>query len=138
MPIRQVLAAARTAAAVIAGPAASEGVGGRIASFPGRSRGMSSLSGRAHIEVRGIDQPGSEPAARELERRLLARGGVLAAEANGVLGYVVITFYPELVGVESRGSEIEQIEPRLGLAGQQFPGTDHPGDHTPALRHGLV
>ncbi|HEY0695570.1 MAG TPA: hypothetical protein VGD71_41855, partial [Kribbella sp.] len=138
MPIRQVLAAARTAAMLIPGATAYEAVRGRIARFPGRSRRISLLSGRAHIEVRGIDQPGSEPAARELERRLLARSGVLAAEANGVLGYVVITFDPELVGVESLVSEIEEIELLLGLAGQQFPGTDHPGDHTPALRHGLV
>src|SRR4051794_35554683 len=98
MPIRQVLAAARTAATLITDPTASEEIRARIARFPGRSRRIFSLSGRAHVEVRGIDQPGAEQVARELERRLLARSGVLAAEANGVLGYVVITFDPALVG----------------------------------------
>jgi cation-transporting ATPase I len=138
MPIRQVLAAARTAASLITGPTAHEAARGPITRFPGRSRRISLLSGRAHIEVRGIDQPGTEPAARELERRLLALSGVLAAEANGVLGYVVITFDPDLVGVESLVGEIEQIEQIVGLAGQRFPSTDHPGDHTPITRHGLV
>ncbi|HEV7898462.1 MAG TPA: HAD-IC family P-type ATPase [Planosporangium sp.] len=104
--------------------------------LPGRRR-MSRRSwvghGRAHIEVRGIDRPGSEVVARHLEEHLKRIHGVHWAEVNAVLGRVVVAFDSGSVSPDDLVDAIEDVEEAHDLDTEGFPKDrpDHPADDEP-------
>ncbi len=98
-------------------------------------------NGRAHVEVRGVDQPGSGHLAEEFEQAVRALPGVHRAWVNAVLGRVVVEYADG--AVDSADGEVDEVpaelvdavaavERRHGLAGEPFPPRpDHPGDVEP-------
>ncbi len=97
--------------------------------------------GHAHIEVRGIDEPGCEELCADVERRLSRLRGVRWAQVNAVLGRVVVVFDPasgptvgDLVGVVEG---VEQIHRRTEA---RFPADrpEHPGDIEPLRRNAIA
>ncbi|MFD2080434.1 cation-transporting ATPase I [Actinopolymorpha cephalotaxi] len=109
-------------------------------------------NGRAHVEVRGVDRPGSGHLAEEFEDAVLALPGVRRAWVNAVLGRVVVEYdggagegaadvlgdVSEVPEEEAPGVPVEvltavaAVERRHGLAGEPFPPRpDHPGDVEP-------
>ncbi|NJC73000.1 cation-transporting P-type ATPase [Planosporangium thailandense] len=111
----------------------------RALPVPGRSR-MSRRSwvgnGRAHIEVRGLDRPGSEAFAKQVEEQLERLHGVHWAEVNAVLGRVVVAFTGDRVDVDDLVDAIEDVEEAHELHTAGFPKSrpEHPADDEPLHR----
>ncbi|MFC7340400.1 HAD-IC family P-type ATPase [Saccharopolyspora griseoalba] len=81
--------------------------------------------GRSHLEVRGVHLPGSEDAAREVERRLAALDGVHSAEVNAVLGRAVITHRPDLPDLDEPARVIGEVESDYGLGDAEVAPRSH-------------
>ncbi|QIZ37654.1 HAD-IC family P-type ATPase [Saccharopolyspora sp. ASAGF58] len=84
--------------------------------------------GRAHVEVRGVHQPGSEDAGERVVRRLEKVPGVAWVEINAAVGRVVIGHDPDLVGIAGLVGAVEDAEAETGLDGEPFAtvSADHP------------
>ncbi|GAA2756916.1 cation-translocating P-type ATPase [Actinopolymorpha rutila] len=106
-------------------------------------------NGRAHVEVRGVDRPGSGRLAEEFEHAVVVLPGVHRAWVNGVLGRVVVEYaegdvpdvlpdvLPEVLSEVL--TAVAAVERRHGLAGDPFPPRpDHPGDVEPRRRQLLA
>ncbi|MET9023921.1 cation-transporting P-type ATPase [Actinopolymorpha sp. NPDC004070] len=102
-------------------------------------------NGRAHVEVRGVERPGSGHLAEEFEHAVRALPGVHRAWVNAVLGRVVVE-YDRNDDADGDGAQPEvqaevlaevmdalaTVERRHRLAGEPFPQRpDHPGDVEP-------
>jgi cation-transporting P-type ATPase I len=85
-------------------------------------------NGRAHIEVRGIDRPGSEQLAGDVEAALARLPDVSWVTVNAVLGRVVTAWTGAEADLAGLVAEIEEVEDRYGLGGEGFPEASHPGD----------
>ncbi|WP_242190111.1 HAD-IC family P-type ATPase [Saccharopolyspora soli] len=90
-----------------------------FACLDGGRRAWSS-GGRAHIELRGVHQPGTEDAGEQIVRRLEKVPGVDWAEINAVMGRVVIGHDPDLVGVAELVGAVEGAEAEAGLDDEPF------------------
>jgi cation-transporting ATPase I len=93
--------------------------------------------GRAHIEVKGVHQPGNAGVAGEVEAGLVGLRGVHWAEVNAVLGRVIAAFDDREIGVDDLVEIIEGIEEAHGLAVERFPRDrpEHPADIETLQRH---
>ena len=93
--------------------------------------------GRAHIEVKGVHQPGNEDVASQVEAELARLRGVHWAEVNAVLGRVIVAFDDGAISVDDLVGVIEGIEEANGLAAERFPHErpDHPADIEAVQRH---
>ncbi|MGI8311809.1 hypothetical protein [Saccharopolyspora hattusasensis] len=85
----------------------------------GRRRAWVS-EGRAHVEVRGVHQPGSEEAGERIVRWLEKVPGVVWVEINAVVGRVVIGHDPDLVGIAGLVGAVEDAEADTGLDEEPF------------------
>jgi cation-transporting ATPase I len=104
---------------------------------PGRSARRGWISGnRAHIEVRGLDRPGTEQAARQLEAALRRVAGVHWAEVNAVLGRVVVAFAAGEGGIDELIDVVSAFETANQLHRERLPTDrpDHPADVAPLHR----
>ncbi|MDQ6697761.1 MAG: HAD-IC family P-type ATPase [Actinomycetota bacterium] len=101
-----------------------------------RHRRAWTTRGKAHIEVKTLTRPGSEPVARHLERALTAVQGVHWAEVNAVLGRVVVAFEHDQVGVDDLVTVVEGVEEAHQVHRERFSfdRPDHPGDREPFAR----
>lgn len=96
----------------------------------------------AHIEVRGVPQPGGNDLAAALDAELTARPGVAWARTVPVLGRVVVALDGENHEVTGAASPselietIERVEANHGVDRVPFPSdrADHPGDREPVDR----
>ena len=78
---------------------------------PGRRRRRSWVGdGKAHIEVRGVNDPKRKRLARDVERALHAVEGVQWAQVNAVAGRVVVAFDPDGPSPEDLIEVIEGVE----------------------------
>ena len=93
--------------------------------------------GRAHIEVKGVHQPGTADVAGKVEAGLVGLRGVHWAEVNAVLGRVIVAFDDREIGVDDLVEVIEGIEEAHGLASERFPHhrPEHPADIEALQRH---
>ncbi|WP_190813285.1 cation-translocating P-type ATPase [Saccharopolyspora pogona] len=96
----------------------------------GDSRRAWAADGRAHIEVRGVHEPGSESAAEQITDRLTQLPGVRWAEVNAALGRVIIGHAPEAVELAELVSAVEEAEQASGMGERprREAGTVRPGD----------
>jgi len=96
--------------------------------------------GRAHIEVRGLTTPGSEPLAGHLEQALRSARGVQWAQVNAIAGRVVVVFDPDDASVEDLVDVVDGVEEAHDLHDEQFPHTrpEHPGDSEPIRRNAIA
>ncbi|MEQ4206532.1 cation-transporting P-type ATPase [Actinopolymorpha sp. B9G3] len=93
-------------------------------------------NGRAHVEMRGIDRPGSEQAARDVEAALVRRPGVSWVAVNAVLGRVIAACTGDAVDLGDLVATIEEVEDRYGLGDEGFPDRPvHPADREAEQRH---
>ncbi|QIZ37423.1 HAD-IC family P-type ATPase [Saccharopolyspora sp. ASAGF58] len=97
----------------------------------GGGRRAWTADGRAHIEVRGVHEPGTESAAEQITDRLTQLPGVRWAEVNAALGRVVVGHDPEMVGLAELVNAVDEAERASGLS-------DHPRNERSALRPGDV
>lgn len=93
-------------------------------------------NGRAYIEVKGLDRPGSEYIGRHVEAALSRLEGVHWAQVNAVAGRVVVAFDGDQVDVDDLVELVGGVEEACGVGGDWFPGDrpDHPGDVEPMRR----
>ena len=93
--------------------------------------------GHAHIEVKGVDQPGNADVAARVEEELRGLPGVHWAEVNAVLGRVIVAFDDGTIGVDDMVGVIEGVEEAHGLADERFghQRPEHPADVEPLQRH---
>ncbi len=105
-----------------------------------RRRRRSVTNGRAHIEVRGIDRPGSERFRKELVEALERLKGVDWAAVNQVLGRVVVAFDGDEADLDDLVEVIEAIEACFGADGDRFPieRPEHPSDPEPVVRQAFA
>jgi cation-transporting ATPase I len=94
----------------------------------GRRRGRRRVwtrTGRAHIEVRGLDGHGErhERLSRELTGTMRALKGVRWAEVNAVLGQLVVGLDEDQIGVDDVLDLVERLEEAHGSGEEQFAGT---------------
>src|ERR1019366_3538647 len=108
---------------------------------PGRPRRRSWVGdGKAHIEVRGVNDPKRKRLARDVERALHAVEGVQWAQVNAVAGRVVVAFDPggpspeDLIEVIEGVEEVHEVH--RGLSPHEPP--NHPGDVEPIRRQAIV
>ncbi|HET9117807.1 MAG TPA: hypothetical protein VFN75_07005 [Pseudonocardiaceae bacterium] len=88
---------------------------------------------RVHLEVPGVDQPGSEELADEVERQLHAVPGVHRAEVNAVLGRVVVHCdrrHASRTDLVNAIEEAERAHPATHGSGPAQP-LQHPSDPRP-------
>lgn len=85
---------------------------------------------RTHLDLRGAHRPGAEHAARDLEDRLSRADGVLDAEVNAVLGQVVVTHDPDVIGKSQLRRVIADVERDHDLDRHGYPeaAEQHPGN----------
>ncbi|MGW3472994.1 HAD-IC family P-type ATPase, partial [Saccharopolyspora sp. NPDC000995] len=95
----------------------------------GGGRRAWAADGRAHIEVRGVHEPGTESAAEQITDRLTQLPGVRWAEVNAALGRVIIGHDPEVVELAELVNAVDEAEQASGLG-------DHPRSESNALRPG--
>lgn len=97
-------------------------------------------NGRAAIEVRGIDRPGTEQFASSLIEALQGLKGVDWAVVNQVIGRVVVAFDDDEVDMDDLVDVVEAIEARFGHEGEMFPleRPEHPGDPEPVMRQAFA
>ncbi|MBL3670564.1 cation-translocating P-type ATPase [Streptomyces sp. M2CJ-2] len=97
-------------------------------------------SGRAHIEVRGLNGRGErhERLAREVTGALREVQGVAWAEVNAVLGQVVVGAEGDRLDVDGLLELVESVEEAHGCGGEPFAGDrPHPPfDTVPAVLAG--
>ena len=108
---------------------------------PGRRRRRLWVGrGKAHIEVRGVQHPGNEVLARDVERALHAIRGVQWAQVNAVAGRVVVAFDSEDPPIEDVLGVIEGVEEAHDVHTQRFSHErpEHPGDIEPLRRQAIA
>ncbi|WP_259472034.1 cation-translocating P-type ATPase [Streptomyces shenzhenensis] len=97
-------------------------------------------SGRAHIEVRGLDGRGErhERLAREVTGALRGVEGVAWAEVNAALGQVVVGAEEDCLDVDALLEMVESVEEAHGCGGEPFAGDRPypPFDTVPAVLAG--
>lgn len=107
----------------------------------GRLHRRTTVTGtRAHIEVRGADDPSHAAMVTELREALTAVKGVNWAEVDAVLGRAVVLFDPESIEVDDLVSVVEDVEEAHGTASDRFPHDrpDHPSDREPIQRNAFA
>jgi cation-transporting ATPase I len=97
-------------------------------------------NGRAHIEVRGVDRPGSEAMSKHLEERLRLLPGVHWAEVNAVMARVIVAFDGDQVSVDDLVDTIGDVEEAHDTRTECFPKDrpEHPADVEPLRRQLLA
>ena len=108
---------------------------------PGRRRRRSWVGdGRAHIEVRGVNDPKRKILARDVERALHAVEGVQWAQVNAVAGRVVVAFDPDGPSPEDLIEVIEGVEEVHQVHKERFSHErpEHPGDIEPIRRQAIA
>jgi cation-transporting P-type ATPase I len=92
--------------------------------------------GRAHIEVKGIHLAANADFARRVEGELSRLEGVHWAQANPVLGRVVVAFDEGQLSMDDLTRVVEGLEDAHGLADERFPydRPEHPADSEPLQR----
>ena len=108
---------------------------------PGRPRRRSWVGdGKAHIEVRGVNDPKRKRLARDVERALHAVEGVQWAQVNAVAGRVVVAFDPGGPSPEDLIEVIEGVEEVHEVHKERFSHEqpEHPGDIEPIRRQAIV
>jgi len=102
-------------------------VAGRV--VPPRRRRAWQRAGRAHIEVRGAHLPEAHELREAVTQALRAVEGVDWAELNAAIGYAVVAFDEQAVGVGALVSAIEETERAFGMTARHAPpSVEHPGD----------
>ena len=92
-------------------------------------------SGRAHIEVRGLDHPRSQAVARGLEAELSRLEGVEWAEAIQAVRRVVVAFDQDRLDLAELVATVEGVEEQHRLDAERFPERpEHPADIEPQHR----
>ncbi|MEV0052641.1 HAD-IC family P-type ATPase [Saccharopolyspora shandongensis] len=81
----------------------------------GDGRRAWTADGRAHIEVRGVHEPGTESAAEQITGRLTQLPGVRWAEVNAALGRVVISYDPATIELADLVSAVDEAEQANGM-----------------------
>jgi len=96
--------------------------------------------GRAHIEVRGIDDPARSAMAADLKEALERLEAVDWAEVDAVVGRAVVLFDPESIEVDDLVSVVEDVEDAHDAAAERFPHDrpDHPSDREPIQRNAFA
>ncbi len=94
------------------------------------------VAGKAHIEVRGVQRPGTQRLAAEVEAALGRLEGVRWAKVDDVLGRVVVAADPEGPSVDRMVAVVAAVEEVHGTAGERFPHDrpEHPADVEPLRR----
>ncbi|MGH3910157.1 MAG: cation-transporting ATPase, partial [Pseudonocardiaceae bacterium] len=107
--------------------------------MPFAVRRVSGVPGRWHIEVRGLQRPGTRAAAQAVESALAALAGVNRAEVNGALGRVTVWHDHAVVSRADLVRAVVEAEAEQGLADQEPArgSTRHPGDPWQWARHGM-
>ena len=108
---------------------------------PGRRRRRSWVGdGKAHIEVRGVNDPKRKILARDVERALHAVEGVEWAQVNAVAGRVVVAFDPDGPSPEDLIEVIERVEELHEVHKERFSHErpEHPGDIEPVRRQAIA
>ena len=108
---------------------------------PGRRRRRSWVGdGKAHIEVRGVNDPKRKILARDVERALHAVEGVEWAQVNAVAGRVVVAFDPDGPSPEDLIEVIERVEEVHEVHKERFSHErpEHPGDIEPVRRQAIA
>ncbi|MGW3473574.1 heavy-metal-associated domain-containing protein, partial [Saccharopolyspora sp. NPDC000995] len=105
----------------------------------GRRRAWSS-QGRAHVEVRGVHQPGVEEAGEQIVRRLEKVPGVAWVEINAAVGRMVIGHDPDLVGIAELVGVVEDAEADAGLGEEPFAAVSasHPDNPAKVIAEATV
>lgn len=102
-----------------------------------RGREVRRRPGRLYVRVFGLDRPGSEPAARLLEKELTALPGVVGAAVNQVTGRVVVSVDDESVDQGEVLATVESVERAHDLQDRRtaarYPAL--PGDDGSVGRH---
>ncbi|MDQ0376109.1 cation-translocating P-type ATPase [Amycolatopsis thermophila] len=88
---------------------------------------------RTHLEVRGLHEPGTAAAARDLEQRLTELDGVHDAAVNGALGRVAVRHDPA-VPQRALAAVVAATERDRGLTGTAPASDLHPANPAPAVR----
>ena len=104
---------------------------------PGRRRRRSWIGeGKAHIEVRAVNDPKRKSLARDVERALQSVKGVQWAQVNAVAGRVVVAFDPDGPSPEDLIDVIEGVEEVHEVHKDRFSHErpEHPGDVEPVRR----
>ncbi|MBB5159577.1 cation-transporting ATPase I [Saccharopolyspora phatthalungensis] len=112
----------------VAAPAAALA---REAMGAGGGRRAWSADGRAHIQVRGVHEAGTESASEHLTQALRRLSGVRWAEVNAALGRVIIGHDPAVIGLAELVGVVEEAERASGLG-------EHPYQEAGAVRPGDV
>jgi cation-transporting ATPase I len=81
-----------------------------------------------------VHLPGSQPAARTLERQLGSLPGVAWAAVTAPVGRVAVEYDESVVSVAALTDVVIEVERATGLDAQPFRTGDHPGDHEPLGR----
>ncbi|MHB1987296.1 MAG: HAD-IC family P-type ATPase [Acidimicrobiales bacterium] len=108
---------------------------------PGRRRRrLWTGRGKAHIELRAVQDPERAGLARDVERALHEIEGVHWAEVNAVIGRVVVAFDPEGPSIEDLVEVIEDVERAYEVHNDHFPHErpEHPGDIEPLRRQAIA
>ncbi len=105
-----------------------------------RHRRRHVTNGRAAIEVRGIDRPGTERFASALVEALERLSGVDWAAVNQVMGRVVVAFDGEELDLDDLVDAVESMEVQFGHDDEMFPieRPEHPGDPEPVMRQAFA
>lgn len=107
---------------------------------PPFGRRMWTSGDRTHIEVRGIHEPGTEEAARDLQQRLTALHGVREAHVNAVLGRVVVRHDSEVIRRAALAEVIVEAERDWNLDNRvPAPASAaHPANPGPVVREAVA
>ncbi|HET6501582.1 MAG TPA: cation-translocating P-type ATPase [Amycolatopsis sp.] len=95
-------------------------------------------AGRTHIELRGVHEPGSEEAARDVRQRLLDLDGVKSAEVNAHFGRVVVAHDRDVIDENALVAVVAEAEREWGLRTQAPAGASHPANAAPAVREAVA
>ncbi len=94
------------------------------------------MSGRAHIEVKGLGGPHTRRVAQEVRRALISLGGVKWLAFDTIVGSVIVAYNGEILELGDVVETIEAAEEAAGVADQRFPlEGDHPGSQDSIRRH---
>lgn len=93
-------------------------------------------NGRAHVEVRGLEQPGADHFAAAVRARLERLDGVSWVCVPGPLGRVVAASDTGTLDTDALVHALAEVEEAHGAGRQPFAGGDpeHPGDLQPLQR----
>src|SRR5205814_5589943 len=130
-PLRAPQRASKSITAGVVGLARS------LAGSPGRRRRrVWRREGRAHIEVRAVEDQDRNALIKEIQEVLEAAPGVRWTQLNPVSGRVVVDFDERRTAVETLVETIEETESAHDVADMPFPldRPEYPGDIEPIRR----